>query len=148
MKHCLIIVLLTLGFSASLADSSVRGVVHLSSFQSGTTQFIYINDGRLLVANYEHDPLEPFWKQIPEWSERSVTTEEIDEFVLVVSQIVADWDREYNGLEEGEKICRDSAWGVRIESSAFSFDSSGICKEPDNFSELVAEAMSLISSNE
>lgn len=148
MWRCSILAFLILVASVSYADTGVRAVVHLSSYEDGTTQFIYINDGRLLVANYNHDPLEAFWKEVPEWSERAVTTEEIDKFVSVVSQIVVSWDTDYNGLEEGEKICRDFAWGVKIDSQQFTFDSSGICKEPDNFSDLVAEVTALTSGSD
>ncbi len=139
---------LLLASSSLYAEEDTQVLVHFSSFEDGTSKFIYIRDDRLLVANYHHDPLGAFWKEVPEWTERKVTLEEIDSFIAVVSGIVADWDVDYNGLQEGEKVCQDFAWGVKIDSPQLIFDSSGICKEPENFQELVAEVMALISNDE
>ena len=148
MNRILVFACLTLLAVPSFGDSGVRGVVHLSSYQDGTTRFVYIDGERLLVADYRHDPHEAFWKEIPEWTDRTLTTEEIDEFLSAASRIVSDWESNYNGLEGGEKICRDLAWGVKIESAQLTFDSLGICKEPANFPDLVAELTALISGDD
>jgi len=139
---------LILAASASYAEPEVQAVVQLFDISDGTTRFVYINDERLLVVDYRHDPSEAFWKEIPDWSERALTAAQVDEFVSNVSGIVTGWDSEYSGLVEGEKRCLDFAWGVKINSPKLIFDSSGICKEPENFSDLIAEVTSLIAENQ